>query len=116
MCTVYSKAENDKKGVAIVNEQEETRKETTKTENASASAKSHLNLNDNEVWWGYFNGNYKTNDPTYMLKMGFGAKITYGCGIKLKANNNEFNMGKGKTIEGIRFVIPDTKVRIFISD
>lgn len=97
------------KEVSLINGHEGTRKETAKTENASANTKSHLDLNDNEVWWGYFNGNYKTNDPTYMLKMGFGAKITYGCGIKLKANNNEFNMGKGKTIEGIRFVIPDLK-------
>lgn len=97
------------KEVSLINGHEETKKEATKTENASANTKSHLDLNDNEVWWGYFNGNYKTNDPTYMLKMGFGAKITYGCGIKLKANNNKFNMGKGKTIEGIRFVIPDLK-------
>lgn len=62
------------KEVSLINGHEETKKEATKTENASANTKSHLDLNDNEVWWGYFNGNYKTNDPTYMLKMGFGAK------------------------------------------
>ena len=85
---------------------------------APAIAKSHIDLRDNEVWWGYFNGNYKTSDPFDMLKTGYGTKITYACGIRLKAEN-DFDMGKGKTIEGIKFVIPDLKniedVRIWIS-
>ena len=79
-----------------------------KTQKAPAVAKSHIDLRDNEVWWGYFNGNYKTSDPFDMLKTGYGTKITYACGIRLKAEN-DFEMGKGKTIECIKFVFPDLK-------
>ncbi len=89
-----------------------------KTQKAPAVAKSHIDLRDNEVWWGYFNGNYKTSDPFDMLKTGYGTKITYACGIRLKAEN-DFDMGKGKTIEGIKFVFPDLKhiedVKIWMS-
>ena len=85
---------------------------------ASAIAKSHIDLRDNEVWWGYFNGNYESSDPFDMLKTGYGTKITYACGIRLKAEN-DFDMGKGKTIEGIKFVFPDLKhiedVKIWMS-
>ena len=89
-----------------------------KTQKAPAVAKSHIDLRDNEVWWGYFHGNYKTSDPFDMLKTGYGTKITYACGIRLKAEN-DFDMGKGKTIEGIKFVFPDLKhiedVKIWMS-
>ena len=89
-----------------------------KTMKAPAVAKSHIDLRDNEVWWGYFNGKYESSNAFDMLKMGYGAKITYACGIRLKAQN-DFDMGKGKTIEGIKFVFPDLKhiedVKIWMS-
>ena len=89
-----------------------------KTMKAPAVAKSHIDLRDNEVWWGYFNGKYESSNAFDMLKMGYGAKITYACGIRLKAQN-DFDMGKGKTIEGIKFIFPDIKniddVKIWIS-
>ena len=89
-----------------------------KTMKAPAVAKSHIDLRDNEMWWGYFNGKYESSNAFDMLKMGYGAKITYACGIRLKAQN-DFDMGKGKTIEGIKFVFPDLKhiedVKIWMS-
>ena len=85
---------------------------------ASAIAKSHIDLRDNEVWWGYFNGEYKSHDAYDLLKTGWGGELTYAAGIKIFAEN-DFDMGKGKTIEGIKFVIPDLTniedVRIWIS-
>ncbi len=85
---------------------------------APAIAKAHLDLNANEVWWGYFNGEYKSNDPEKLLKSGWGDALTYAAGIKIFAQN-DYDMGKGKTIEGIKFVVPDLKniedVKIWIS-
>ena len=68
-------------------------------------AKSKLDLKENEVWWGYFNGNFDGNDPLDWAKIGYGSPITYACCIKIPVYN-DFDMGKGKTIEGIKFA-PD---------
>ena len=85
---------------------------------ANVMAKSRLTPNNNEVWWGYFNGNYSGNDPFEYLKIGFGAPITYACAIRIHVTN-DWDMGKGKTIEGIKFAFPDTKnvedVKIWMS-
>lgn len=85
---------------------------------ANVIAKSRLNLNDNEVWWGYFDGTYRGNDPFDYLKTGFSGPITYACGIRLCVNN-DWDMGKGKTIEGIKFAFCDIKniedVKIWMS-
>lgn len=80
--------------------------------------KAHIDLKGNEVWWGYFNGKYRTHKAEDLLKYGFGGAAVYACGIKIPANN-AFDMGKGKTIEGIKFIFPDIKniddVKIWIS-
>ena len=85
---------------------------------APAVQKAHIDLKSNEVWWGYFNGKYRTYKADDLLKYGFGGAAVYACGIKIPANN-AFDMGKGKTIEGIKFVFPDIKniddVKIWIS-
>lgn len=73
---------------------------------APAVQKAHIDLKSNEVWWGYFNGKYRTYKADDLLKYGFGGAAVYACGIKIPANN-AFDMGKGKTIEGIKFVFPD---------
>lgn len=81
-------------------------------------AKSKLDLKENEVWWGYFNGNFDGNDPLDWAKIGYGSPITYACCIKIPVYN-DFDMGKGKTIEGIKFAFPDLKnienVKIWMS-
>lgn len=85
----------------------------------SVSARSQLKLKDNEVWWGYFNGVYEGSDPYDWRKMGWGGNLTYSCAIKIEPTNR-FGLGKGKTIEGIRFTFPDTKnmsnISIWISN
>ena len=85
---------------------------------APAVQKAHIDLKSNEVWWGYFNGKYRTYKADDLLKYGFGGAAVYACGIKIPANN-AFDMGKGKTIEGIKFVFPDLKhiedVKIWMS-
>lgn len=69
---------------------------------------SQLKLNDDELWWGYFNGEYEGSDPYEWLRTGYGGAITYGCCIKILPEN-EFNIGKGKTIEGIKIAFTDLK-------
>ena len=79
---------------------------------------SALTLRSNEMWWGYFNGKYKTHVPKNLLKYGFGGVMHYAAGIKLPLSN-DYDIGTGKTIEGIKFVISDLKhiedVKIWIS-
>lgn len=89
-----------------------------KTAMIPTMAKSHINLNANEVWWGYFNGNYDGNNPIDWTKIGYGSAITYACCIKISAENN-YDMGTGKTIEGLKFAFSDLKniedVKIWMS-
>ncbi len=67
-----------------------------------------LELGENEIWWGYFNGRYRAHEAEDLMRYGSVKPVTYACGIKLRAQS-EFDMGKGKTIEGIKFVLPDVK-------
>jgi hypothetical protein len=83
-------------------------KESTKVSAKTNCAKSKLDLKDNELWWGYFNGDYDGSDPFEWSKIGYGCAITYGCCIKI-LSQNDFNIGKGKTIEGIKFAFSDIK-------
>ncbi len=90
----------------------------TKSTMAPAIGKSKIDLKDNEVWWGYFNGKYESNDAFDLLKIGYSGPILYTCGIRL-LTQNDYDMGKGKTIEGVKFVFPDLKhiedVKIWMS-
>ena len=52
-----------------------------KTAMIPTMAKSHINLNANEVWWGYFNGNYDGNNPIEWTKIGYGSAINHGSFI-----------------------------------
>mgnify|MGYP000251938996 CR=1 FL=1 len=67
-----------------------------------------LTLKENEMWWGYFNGKYRAHEAEDLRRYGSVTPVAYSCGIKLRSQS-EFNMGKGKTIEGIKFVLPDIK-------
>lgn len=69
---------------------------------------TNIEIKDNELWWGLFKGNFGSSDPYDWHKVGYGSTLTYGCCMKLHADNI-YSMGKGKTIEGIRFAFPDIK-------
>ncbi len=56
-------------------------------------------VKENEQWWGYFDGDYEGN--TGML--GLEAPGVYNCCVKISSG---CQMGKGKTIEGLKFSFP----------
>lgn len=60
---------------------------------------------DNIKWWGYFDGNF---DNTFLIGLGEYADVpvTYTCCIKVPASHI---MGKGKTIKGLKMIVPSKK-------
>ncbi len=90
-----------------------------KSETAPA-AKTGIQIKDNELWWGYFNGKYATDEDN-LRRWGVGGNPgdtrTYSCCIRMKPQSDYYK--KGMTIEGIKFPLVGTrnmdKLQIFIT-
>ena len=83
---------------------------------ANGAVTSQLPLNDNEYWWGYFDGSL---DNVQMIGMGSNTQCpqTYMAGTCYPAGTKEL---KDRTIEGISFSFPSSKnitdVKVWISE
>ena len=58
-----------------------------------------MDINANEKWWGYFNGDYEGNTGL----LGVETTGLYNCCVRMFSASE---MGKGKTIEGVKFSFP----------
>lgn len=70
-------------------------------------------VKENEQWWGYFDGDYEGN----IGLLGLEAPGVYNCCVKISSASE---MGKGKTIEGLKFSFPSLEdiedIYIWISE
>ena len=72
---------------------------TAYSKQASTKTSVLPEIKSNEQWWGYFDGDFDEN--TGML--GLEEPGVYNCCVKINAADE---MGKGKTIEGLKFSFP----------